>query len=74
MSIDENNFYPSFINDVKELKQTLDQRKAEAVSYLNRLKEALDDKLKFLFEACSTVVECCTVDLEDIEEKHKNFA
>lgn len=73
LSIDENNFYPSFINDVKELKQTLDQQKAEAVSYLNRLKEALDDKLKFLFESCSTVVECCTVDLEDIEEKYKNF-
>lgn len=73
LSIDENNFYPSFINDVKELKQKLDRQKAEAVSYLNRLKEALDDKLKFLFEACSTVDECCSVDLEDIKEKYKDF-
>lgn len=73
LSIDENNFYPSFINDVKELKQKLDRQKAEAVSYLNRLKEVLDDKLKFLFEACSTVDECCSVDLEDIKEKYKDF-
>lgn len=26
-----------------------------------------------MFEACSTVDECCSVDLEDIKEKYKDF-
>lgn len=71
--VDSNKFYPSFVSTVKDIGQEMEKQKKGMLSHLNKLKIALDDKLKYLFEPCPCVDESFLGDFEDIEKRYNEL-
>lgn len=45
------NFYPAYVNDANAIKEEIDNIKKSYITFLNKLRKALDDKQKYLFES-----------------------
>lgn len=69
--VDTNKFYPAFLNEAKEISQELEKKKKEMLLHLGKLRNALDKKLKYLFESCSVLTDVCSDNLDDIEKQYK---
>lgn len=69
--IEENFFYPSFAKEVKEIGEKLENEKKEAIAYLNKIRRALDEKLKYLFEERSDAIDNYSSNFKYIENQYK---
>lgn len=69
--IECNKFYPAFANAAKEISQELEEKKKKMMIHLEKLRRALDEKLKFLFETRPKITDTCIDNLDDIEKKYK---
>lgn len=69
--IESDKFYPAFLNEAKEIEQELEEKKKEMLVHMGKLRNALDEKLKFLFETSPSIMDVCTENLDDIEKKYK---
>lgn len=70
VEIDENTFYPEFLEELALLKQCIAVRKKEYISFLLLLENALSNKLSFLFESKKNLDVDLPVDFTDISNKY----
>ena len=73
LHIDTSNFYPMCLDESKEISQELETVKARLMKSLNILIEALDEKLKYLFEKRPHIFDLDSVNLDDVENKYNNL-
>lgn len=73
ININLDNFYPNMISSAKEVKIRVEEEKKDAITFLNKLKNALDDKFKFLFEECAIVDENYSSKFESIEKVYEEI-
>lgn len=67
------NFYPAYVKDAEKIKEETDNVKKSNLMFLNKLKKALDDKQKYLFEEREKLKENVPEDFANIEVKYKEL-
>lgn len=70
VELNENNFYPEFLDDLLKLKQCMDVRKKEYIMFLTLLENALKDKLSYLFESVEILKVELPTDFSEIRDKY----
>lgn len=70
LNIDVDNFYPSFVSKAKEIEYKLEKEKNETAIFLNMVRKALDEKLKYLFEERQVIEEDYSSNIVDIEKQY----
>lgn len=55
LEIDEKEFYPDFVGEILQLKQSTLEKKREYISALKVLEDALNNKLSYLFESVKSI-------------------
>lgn len=55
LEIDEKEFYPDFVDEILQLKQSMLDKKREYISALKVLESALNNKLSYLFESVEII-------------------
>ena len=73
LSIDVNNFYPALMPQAKEIGWKLDKEKEKITHFLNRLRNVLDEKLKYLFEELKEINDEFTTNIINIEREYENI-
>ena len=54
-SIDEKNFYPKYIEEIFEIKDSIENKKTIMINFLKKLKKGLENKLKNLFNSSDII-------------------
>lgn len=73
LNVDVNNFYPTMINNAKNIQIEVENEQQKASVYLNKLRNALDEKLKFLFEECNNMEDDYSSNLEKLEKEYEEL-
>lgn len=66
-------FYPAYTKEVDAIKSEIDKIRKSHLTFLAMLKQALDDKQKYLFEERVRLEEKIPTDFSDIEAKYKKL-
>ncbi|MBE5705516.1 MAG: hypothetical protein EGR78_00890 [Erysipelotrichaceae bacterium] len=71
--IDKNNFYPSFTIKINKIEYQLEKLKIDMLIHLNKLKNILNNKFKYLFEESSTIDLNYYNNFDDIEKIYEQI-
>ncbi len=68
--INDEDFYPEFSKEAKELDLEIKEKEKVISNHLSKYRNALDEKLKFLFEPCNTLPEIDLGNYDDISRRY----
>lgn len=66
----ETDFYPTYVDEIKKLKDDVEVIKKEYVFYLKKMKKALEEKQRYLFEERDVVKVNLPVDFTEVEKRY----
>lgn len=66
----ETDFYPMYVDEIKKLKDDVEVIKKEYVFYLKKMKKALEEKQRYLFEERDVVKVNLPVDFSEVEKRY----
>ena len=66
-------FYPNYVKEAMVMEEEIEKLKKSYTLFIDKLKNALDEKQKYLFEACNPILDEAPVGFADIEKRYQRL-
>lgn len=73
VQVSKEDFYPEYLKAATMIKEDVEAIKDSYVIFLNKMKKALDDKQKYLFEPRNKIEECVPKSFSGVEKRYNDI-